>query len=345
MATPDERWMASAATSGADPALVARRLSRATTVDTFTMRPAPPFRLELTVWALRRRPDNAIDRWDGTTYRRVMRINGDAVDVAVRQTGPPHGPELRVTIEGPSAKPGSKRTEVADTLERCLGLTVDLAGFYRLAEADSLLGPLAKRFRGMRPPRFPSLFETIANAVSCQQLSITVGIRLLNRLAKTYGQSAGISGAQAFPGADQLVGASPEDLRKLGYSRRKGQVLVGLAEQIRGGALDVDDLTEEDDAGALARLCRLDGVGRWSAEYILLRGLGRVHVFPGDDVGARNKLRRWLSLPEPLDYAAVTGLVERWQPYAGLVYFHLLLDSLTGFGWLSEQRPRQEPPL
>jgi DNA-3-methyladenine glycosylase II len=78
----------------------------------------------------------------------------------------------------------------------------------------------------------------------------------------------------------------------------------------------------------------LHGIGRWSAEYILLRGLGRLHVFPGDDVGARNNLARWLGLKPPLDYDAVGRALSRWQPYAGMVYFHLLLDRLEAAGAL-----------
>ena len=77
------------------------------------------------------------------------------------------------------------------------------------------------------------------------------------------------------------------------------------------------------------RLLELRGVGRWTAEYVLLRGLGRLHIFPGDDVGAQKRLARWLGRPGPMDYADVCRAVERWQPYAGLVYFHLLLDGLS----------------
>jgi DNA-3-methyladenine glycosylase II len=45
----------------------------------------PPFRLDLTVWALRRRPDNAIDTWDGRTYRRALEIDGATVELATVQ--------------------------------------------------------------------------------------------------------------------------------------------------------------------------------------------------------------------------------------------------------------------
>jgi DNA-3-methyladenine glycosylase II len=65
-------------------------------------------------------------------------------------------------------------------------------------------------------------------------------------------------------------------------------------------------------------------------------GLGRLNVFPGDDVGARNNLARWLNSREPLDYAGVQAAVRGWQPFAGLVYFHLLLANLAERGVLSE---------
>ncbi len=83
------------------------------------------------------------------------------------------------------------------------------------------------------------------------------------------------------------------------------------------------------DREAVERLEQLRGVGRWTAEYVLLRGLGRWHLFPGDDVGARNNLSRWLKLRKPLDYPRVKRVLARWEGYGGLIYFHLLLDRLT----------------
>lgn len=67
---------------------------------------------------------------------------------------------------------------------------------------------------------------------------------------------------------------------------------------------------------------------------MLLRGLGRLQVFPGDDVGAQKSLARWLGRSSPLDYAAVQRAAEAWRPYAGLVYFHLLLKGLARSGEL-----------
>jgi hypothetical protein len=81
-------------------------------------------------------------------------------------------------------------------------------------------------------------------------------------------------------------------------------------------------------------MLQMPQVGRWTAEYVLLRGLGRLHVFPGDDVGARNNLRRWLSMGESLDYVGVSHVLTRWKAYSGLIYFHLLLGRLAEGGYL-----------
>ena len=94
----------------------------------------------------------------------------------------------------------------------------------------------------------------------------------------------------------------------------------------------MEGLDRFDDDEVVSRLTSLGGIGRWSAEYVLLRGLGRLNAFPGDDVGARNNLAPWLGLEPPLDYVAVKRALARWQPYSGMIYFHLLLGRLQANG-------------
>ena len=67
---------------------------------TFLIRAIPPFRLDLTAWALRRRPENIVDRWDGKNYRRVLVLEGRPVEIEVTQIEPPTRPLLQVTTTG-----------------------------------------------------------------------------------------------------------------------------------------------------------------------------------------------------------------------------------------------------
>src|SRR5665213_3222146 len=100
--------------------------------------------------------------------------------------GPPKSPQLRVTVHG--APLGSEvKHAVTVALERLLGLRIEMAAFYRLALHDPELRPLVQRFRGMKPPRFTSVFESVINAIASQQVSRIMGVRLVNRLAASCG--------------------------------------------------------------------------------------------------------------------------------------------------------------
>ena len=310
----------------------------------FEIEVRPPFRLDLTVWALRRRPHNAVDAWDGTTYTRTLVADGRPVQVVVRQE--PGGKSEQVRLDVAVRRRGeipddAAVAEVRRTIERMLGLDVDLTAFYELADSDERLAGLARRFVGMRPPRFASVFEALVNAVACQQLSLTVGIHLLDRLADVYGPQVAIrGGTPGFPTADRLAAAEPAHLRRLGFSLAKARAVTGLARRVASATLDLDALAQSDGEQVGAALVALPGIGRWSAEYVLLRGLGRLDVLPGDDVGARNNLRRRFELPASAGYDEVAALAESWWPYGGLVYFHLLLDALSRDGCVGTAAPR-----
>lgn len=303
---------------------------------TFTLKPLPPFRLDLTVWVLRRRPDNLLDRWDGSTYQRVLVLRNGVVLVAVRQTGSAVSPQLHVTLSASHLEAEMTR-EAAATLELMLGLQRDLSDFYKLAAHDAKLGELAGRFQGVKPTRFPTLFEGFVNAIACQQLTLTFGIQLINRMVGAFGLplSSKEGALHGFPRPEDVAGLEPEAFRALGFSRRKGETLIGLARTMLEGGLRIEELEVLDDVSVNNSLCALKGIGRWSAEYIMLRTLGRINVFPGDDVGGQKNLQRWLQLPDSLDYDGVQQQLIRWQPYGGLIYFHLLLDRLNEAGRLS----------
>lgn len=297
----------------------------------FNLKPSSPFRLDYTVWALRRRPDNIIDRWDGQVYKRVMVTNsGEPFEVSVFQIGLPTEPVLNITINS------SKRIEdvtdqVISSLERLLGIHIDLEDFYRLSAQDLKLDPIVNQFKGFKPPRYQSYFETLVNAISCQQLTLTMGIRLLNSLAETYGRAfqtdSGIF--YSFPRPQDLAIADLDDLRQLKFSYQKARYITGLSQILMAGQLNLSSLESLNDQQALERLLDLKGIGRWTAEYFLLRGLGRTHIFPADDVGARNHLESWLGIKEKLNYSTVHDVIEPWKNHGGLVYFHLLLKSLS----------------
>ena len=159
-------------------------------------------------------------------------------------------------------------------------------------------------------------------------------MHVVNRIAAKYGRTCKVDGValHACPKATDLAHAEVEDLRALGLSRPKARYLIGLAQVASDVDRDFHSIESLNDDDAIAALSKFAGVGRWTAEYVLLRGLGRVNIFPGDDVGGRNGLRDYLGLRDDLDYGGVRTAIARWHAWGGFIYFHLLVNALVDKG-------------
>ena len=293
---------------------------------------SPPFRLDLTAWTLRRRAKNAIDQWDGKQYRRVLVVDNAAIQVLVEQNT---GAELEVTLRSERHNV-TAREEVKAALQKTLSVETNLDAFYQLSEKDAHLRSLAQMFKGVKPPRFPTIFEGLINSIACQQVSLDAGISLLNKLAENYGlpYKDGDETQYAFPRPEDLYQVPPEDIKKLGFSYQKGRAIAELSANIVEQKLTLVDLDTLSNEEIFDVLVQNRGIGRWSAEYTLLRGLGRIDILPGDDVGAQKNLMELVGLDARPNYDEIQVLTQRWQPYSGFVYFHLLLEKLQVKGLL-----------
>jgi DNA-3-methyladenine glycosylase II len=294
------------------------------------MEAVPPFRLDLTVWALRRRAKNVVDVWSEGKYTRVVPGGKSPVAVSVTQQGTSQKPSVVLTLESSSEIMPAMREFIARRFRRSLGLDIDLAQFYRIAGSDKILAPLVKQFMGLKPPRFHSLFEALINAVACQQVSLDSAIQTLNRFCTRFGPryDSGLPVSFGFPQPASLACVTEEDIMAAGFSRQKAKAIIVCAAALVNTGDDLEKLEKMPDGEAIDYLSGFRGVGRWSSEYVLLRGLGRLEVFPGDDVGAKNNLTNLFHLSQKPDYDRIKELTSAWSPYQGMVYFHLLLDKL-----------------
>lgn len=289
-----------------------------------------PFNLEFTIWALRRRKTNIVDWWDKEMYSRVLVFDDHPVRMIIAKEGTNRAPYLGLTLISKKGLSFSTQTEVLLVVKRMLGLIIDLHPFYELAERNEVLRNLVRVSRGVKPPRFPSLFEALVNSISCQQVTLNVGILMMNRLTKRFGIKFEINGVvqYAFPRPEDLENATEADIKDLGYSSQKAKAIKELSQTFLQHPTDFAHLEKMTNQQIVQYLKTFRGIGRWSAQYALLRGLGRLEIFPGDDVGAKNNLQRLFHLAEKPDYEEINQLTSQWHPYEGMVYFHLLLENL-----------------
>ena len=189
---------------------------------TFHIEPVAPFRLDVTAWVLRRRAENTLDRWNGRTYCRALLIGGVPVELAATDDGSAARPRLRVVVSGHRLPEDAQRLAGA-ALDRMLGLSCALEEFYKATAGDAVLGPIVHRFRGLKPTVYPTVFEALVNAIACQQMTLTFGIRLLNRLSEACGRpiGPGEGSPRTFPEPEDLL--SPRAGATAGVAVQPGQ--------------------------------------------------------------------------------------------------------------------------
>jgi len=285
-----------------------------------------PYRLDLTVSVLRRFSTNVVDRLSGDGYERALDGLSAPALVAVQQRDKA---ALEVTIDAPA---GEAERALA-LVRRMLGVDRDLTRFDRAAAKVPWLRGLAKRMRGVKPPRYPTLWEACVNAVVFQQISLHAASAILRRVIEALGSKLEGAGGvlYAFPSPQTVLGATDAILGSAGLSVNKIAALRRIAEALLGGALDEAMLEERSSVDAATLLTSIKGIGPWTAAVILLRGLGRLDVFPAKDSGVARSIAV-IAGAEPIDVAAT---LKALGDYRGMLYYHLLLARLDARGELT----------
>ena len=281
---------------------------------------ALPYRLDLTVSALRRLSSNLVDVL--TPEGEYLRALGESRTLVVARVAQPAPGTLAISLDGDERE----HARAHATLRRVLGLDRDLAHFNRAAADIPWLESLAKRMRGVRPPRYPTLWEACVNAVVFQQISLIAATAIMHRLIVALGRPLVSEGFQhyAFPSTPSFLAAEDDLLRAAGLSAGKLMTLRRVGEALVAGTLDESMLEQHASPDAAAMLRRIKGIGPWTAAVILLRGLGRLDVFPMNDTS----VTRNLALVSGSAAVDVEGTLRALSPQQGMLYYHLLLARL-----------------
>lgn len=265
---------------------------------------------------------------DGTYYRALRRSN----DIIVGAAKPTDDGQLEVRL---LSKGGDRELAFAsDAMRHLLALDIDLTGFYLMLEHDQGLSDAVGRLRGLRPPRSESVFEALVVAIIGQQISANVARVIREGLIEAYGTPVEAEGhaLHAFPTPESFNNATPDELRALKLSARKVEYIQDTARRTLEGELEFERFTNMDNEEVIAELIKVRGIGRWSAEWMLMRALGRLDVLPAGDLALRRVVSELYfdgaMITEP--QLAAFG-EERWAPYRGLATTYL-------FSYLRQQR-------
>ncbi len=258
---------------------------------------------------------------DLSRYRVPVRLDGRPVVLEACQT----------KKNGPIKISSSRRTEpsgLKGMAEWILNTSFDLRPFYRKAADHRVLGPIIKRHRGLKPMRPPSLFQMMVTAVTEQQISLTAACRIRERLVERFGEK--VLDQTAFPEPTVLAEAPIEGLMECGLSRQKSEYIKALSLRVADGSLKMEKMKKMSSPDVHRFITNLRGFGRWSADYILLRGLGRLDAVPADDLGVRTIVGKYLGSGTRMKAEEVENALRVFRPFRGLAVFYLMAAQRSG---------------
>jgi DNA-3-methyladenine glycosylase II len=276
-----------------------------------------PLDIDASLALFRRSGDDLIDRWDGMRLVRTVAVNGQHVPYVCDAVGSRDEPGFTV-------EPASVREVAARTFFPAPASWLDLLA------RDPVLTQLDQRFPGVRQPRQYDLFGALVRCISAQQVNLRWAVTTRRRLAEAFGQKHSIGGQIVYSlDPRRIARVPPSDIRALQFTTKKAEFIVAVAQAIADDGLSLAELECLEDEQVVQRLTQIRGLGRWSAEWILARTLGRPTVVAGD-LGVRKAVGlAYLNDPLPPE-PAVRQATQHWADSGGVAQALLLHALIEG---------------
>jgi DNA-3-methyladenine glycosylase II len=217
-------------------------------------------------------------------------------------SNPPPGPLKRET-------PAQRRRRLA------------LLAAEHLARSDARMAAIIRQVGPHRLIITPDPFVTLAGSIVSQQISMAAAASIQRRVRDLC------PGGRVRPAA--IAALHPRTLRKAGLSRSKVVYIRDLAAQFLSGELTTRKLRAMSDQQVIEAATRVKGIGRWTAEMLLIFCLERPDVWPIDDLGIRKAARNYLGVAELPAKQTMIALGEPWRPYRSYASW-FLWRSLEG---------------
>ena len=290
----------------------------------FELLPTPPydFDLQWKFYSSSNEPQPEVYK-DGI-WRRSFKIGDRLVPVEVTSVGTVEKPRLRVNAF--SKLDAKEKRYLSDKIADIFRLRDDLRALYDFMEQDEVLRKIKEKFYGLRPPGIgASIFEGAIRVIIQQQISLQVAYVMTGTLVRRFGEKIEIDGKPYydFPSPQVLANTDENELRKCKLSRQKARYIRELALKVANG-YDLERIGGLDNEEAIEELMKFNGIGRWTAELILITTLGRMDLCVPDDLGARKAVSYFYFGGKLQSGDMVREFTERWGEFKGWIIYYLI---------------------
>jgi DNA-3-methyladenine glycosylase II len=275
--------------------------------------------------------DKQIRNYENGTFRQVLAINDKLILATAKSQGNVNKPRITVELKSESKITEKDTKKAKDLLTLIFSLDLDLTHFYSNADNDKIMAQLTRKLRGLKTPTTSSVFEALVDSIIEQQISLAVANSLRNKLIRKFGHTLHLEEGlyYAYPTPQQLASVSIAELRECGLSTRKGEYIKEISALITEEKLNLEKLKNcENSELIIAELDKIRGVGVWTAEFTMLRGMQRLEALPADDLGLRRVISRYYCQGKAISSSEVRQIAKNWSKWKGLAAYYLVVADM-----------------
>lgn len=297
-----------------------------------TLYPVPPFDFSLSA-AIFSNGDPGIRSYHDGIFGQALDIGSSLVLVEVHSTGTVDAPRLSLGVFSGNRVSREIVKTARDTTALMFSIADDLAPFYLAVKDDPVMAALTRQLRGLKAPSTPTVFEALVDSVIEQQISLAAAHSIEQRFIRLLGRSMAHRGDiySSYPAPDALLETSDATFRTCGLTIRKGEYIRGIARMVIDGDLDLEGFRDYQDTESILReLVKIRGIGQWTAELTVLRGLHRADAFPADDIGVRRFISKFYLGGKRITSSDARAFADRWGAWKGFTAYYLEIADLLG---------------
>ncbi|MCC5915420.1 MAG: hypothetical protein JJU46_13685 [Balneolaceae bacterium] len=271
-------------------------------------------------------------------FTRPLPLEERDVVVTIFFNGDPEDPVFH--IESPEDLSKDEIKQANRTLARILGTSLDIRPLYDKAAEDPVLGDLITEFYGLKRMARGSLLEDVMNRIIQMQMAHKPTARKMAfKVREAYGTHLIHNGKTlpAWPRPYQLAKADPVQIRKMGPTLRKGEYMVGLAQDILAGEVDPDYLDREASPQEFyEKISNVRGVGPTSGQDLMLFRETTEAYFPSNKKKGEEKgLRKWIIMsyggdPSNTSEEEFQQMISNWKGYEASAIEFLFVNWVVG---------------
>lgn len=204
--------------------------------------------------------------------------------------------------------------------------------FYEAVKGDRVMSKLVQSLRGLHSPCTATVFEALVDSIIEQQISLKVAWSLQRRLTETFGEVLNLGGKiyYAFPEPEKLASVPIEQLRGCGLSYKKAEYIRDVSRLVVDG-LNLEKVKGyQNQEQIIQELTQIRGVGVWTAELTMVRGMRKLDAMPADDLGLRRCISHYYCQGQKISREEARQIARRWDGWRGLASFYLITAERLG---------------